>query len=351
MRRAIELAKKAANPSPNPRVGCVILRNGRIIGEGWHERAGEPHAEILALRKAGKRARDGELFVNLEPCHRFGRTPPCTRAILRAGVKKVVIGMPDQTKAGGGAEFLAKNGVVVEMGICGKECRELNQIWLKNANSLIPETCLPVFNSEVAQIRRIGNASRGLPFVALKLALDSNGSTIPVRGKKWITGNSAKRKVMRLRRNFDAIAVGVGTILKDNPQLTVRGLKIKKQPTRIIFDPNLRTPKSAKVLQSGGTILVSRKPVKIPRARNLVARNFDLKTILKKLFKLGISSIFLEGGETTARKFLAEQLIDHIFIFQKNARGIPKICGQKLPLQKVRKFGNDTFFEGALRKY
>ncbi|MFH1546746.1 MAG: bifunctional diaminohydroxyphosphoribosylaminopyrimidine deaminase/5-amino-6-(5-phosphoribosylamino)uracil reductase RibD [Patescibacteria group bacterium] len=333
MRRAIELAEKAMNPSPNPRVGCVILRNGRIIGEGWHERAGEPHAEILALRKAGKQARGGELFVNLEPCHRFGRTPPCTRAILEAGVKKVVIGMPDQTKAGGGAEFLAKNGVVVEMGICEKECRELNQIWLKNASALTSKK------------------SQGLPFVALKLALDSNGLTIPARGKKWITGNSARRKVMRLRRNFDAIAVGVGTILKDNPRLTVRGLKIEKQPTRIIFDPNLRTPKSAKVLRSSGTILVSRKPVKFPRSRNLAVRNFELKTILEKLFQLGISSIFLEGGETTARKFLAEKLVDHVFIFQKNAHGIPKICGRKLPLRKISKFGNDTFFEGALRKY
>lgn len=334
MRHAIELAEKAVNPSPNPRVGCVILRNGKIVGESFHEKAGEAHAEILALRKAGKRARGGELFVNLEPCHCFGRTPPCTRAILEAGVKKIFIGMPDRTAAGGGAEFLAANGVAVEVGICEKECRELNQIWLKNASPLIPEI------------------SRGLPFVALKLALDSDGGMIPPVGRKWITGNSARRKVMRLRRQFDAIAVGVGTILKDNPRLTVRGLKIEQQPTRLIFDPNLRTPKSAKVLREAGDL-------PSPRLRRagaiLISRknfpNFRLPAILRKLFDRGIRSIFLEGGETTARKFLAEKLVDRVFIFQNHARGIPKICGRKLPLRRVGEFGDDTFFEGTLKKY
>ncbi len=337
MRHAIFLAGKARNPNPNPnpRVGCVISRNGRIISEGWHERAGEPHAEILALQKAGKRARGGELFVNLEPCHHFGRTPPCSRKILKAGIRKVFVGMLDRTKAGGGAEFLAANGVIVKVGICEKECRKLNQIWLKNANPLTPEI------------------SRGLPFVALKLALDSDGGTIPPVGRKWITENSARRKVMRLRRSFDAIAVGVNTISKDDPRLTVRGLKIEKQPIRIILDPNSRTPKSAKVLRdSNKTILISRKAVKFPNMRNLAVRNFNLEIILRKLFKLGIRSIFLEGGETTARKFLAEKLVDHVFIFQNRTKKFPpKVCGQKLPLQKVGKFDDDTLFEGVLQKY
>ena len=327
MRRTIELAKKAINPSPNPRVGCVILKNGKIVGEGFHKKAGEPHAEILALRKAGKQARGGELFVNLEPCHHFGRTPPCSREILKAGIRKVFIGMPDQTTAGGGAKFLAANGVTVDVGICEEKCHELNQIWLKNTHEQ-------------------------LPFIALKLALDSNEGTIPPAGRKWITGNSARRKVMRLRRSFDAIAVGVNTISKDDPRLTVRGLKIDKQPIRIIFDPNLRTPKSAKVLREAGTILVSRKAVKFPNVQNLAVRNFNLEIILRKLFKLGISSIFLEGGETTARKFLAEKFVNHVFIFQNHAKKTPpKVCGLKLPLQKVSKFDNDTFFEGVLKKY
>ncbi|MFH0833982.1 MAG: bifunctional diaminohydroxyphosphoribosylaminopyrimidine deaminase/5-amino-6-(5-phosphoribosylamino)uracil reductase RibD, partial [Patescibacteria group bacterium] len=217
MRRAIALAQKAANPSPNPKVGAVILRNGKIVGSGFHAKAGEAHAEILALQKAGKKARGGELFVTLEPCNHFGRTPPCSRAILAAGIRKVVIGMRDTTAAGGGADFLRANRVEVATGILESECRELNKIWLKNV-------------------------AEKMPFVALKMALDERGSTIPPSGKKWITSAKSRREVMRLRSGFDAISVGVGTILKDNPRLKIRCLKIEKQPTRIIFDPHERTP-------------------------------------------------------------------------------------------------------------
>jgi len=311
MLRAIALAQKAPNTSPNPRVGCVIVQNGKVIGEGFHKKAGEAHAEIVALRKAGKKAAGSTLFVTLEPCHHFGRTPPCSRAIVKAGVKKVVIGVPDRSKARGGADFLRKNGVKVETGLCAKECAELNQIWLKNTQEK-------------------------LPYLALKLALDTDGSTIPKKGK-WITGTSARKEVMRLRRNFDAIMVGVNTIIADNPRLNVRGLQVEKQPLRVVLDRSGRIPKSAKVLRDGG--------------RTLVVGKTSPKTLLRKLYKLGVTSIFLEGGATTAKEFLDEKLVDKVWIFRKNAKGVPKVCGKKLLLKKVKKFGGDTFFECALKKY
>ncbi|MCF7836614.1 bifunctional diaminohydroxyphosphoribosylaminopyrimidine deaminase/5-amino-6-(5-phosphoribosylamino)uracil reductase RibD [Candidatus Gracilibacteria bacterium] len=318
MQRAIFLAKKAPNTSPNPKVGAVILQNDKVVGEGWHEKAGRPHAEILALQRAGAKTEGGSLFVTLEPCHHFGRTPPCSAAILKAGIKKVFIGMSDPNPtAAGGADFLRTNGVEVESGILEPECRKLNQIWLKNI-------------------------AKGLPFVALKLALDERGSTIPPVGKKWITSEKSRREVMKMRRNFDAVAVGVGTIVADDPQLTVRSLKIAKQPVRIIFDPNLRTPATAKVLTDGGeTILVSRRDFK----------SLDLRKVLRQLFDRGIYSIFLEGGLTIAERFLKKGLVDQVLIFQNKSRGTPKVCGRKLALKKIGKFGEDTLFEAVLKEY
>lgn len=317
MNRAIRLAKKALNPSPNPRVGAVILRNGKIVGAGWHEKAGGPHAEIVALKQAGAKAKGSELFVTLEPCNHQGKTPPCALAILKAGIRKVSIGMLDPNPlAAGGAQFLRAHGVAVTSGILENECRALNKIWLKNASALTSEK------------------SQCLPFVALKLALDEHGSTIPEPGKKWISSKKSRRAVMRMRRNFDAIAVGVGTIVADNPRLTVRGLKIVKQPVRIVFDPNGRTPKNARVLEnSDETLLITRR--EFP--------DYDLRKILKKLFARGIHSIFLEGGLTTAKKFLAENLVDEIFLFQKDSKAKTKIW-QKKQLSKIEEFDGDALF-------
>lgn len=317
MNRAIQLAGKAINPSPNPRVGAIILQNGKVVGVGWHEKAGGPHAEILALKQAGPKAKGSELFVTLEPCNHQGKTPPCAPAILKAGIRKVSIGMLDPNPlAAGGAKFLRANGVEVTSGILEKECCALNKIWLKNASSLTSEK------------------SQDLPFVMLKIALDERGSTIPESGKKWISSEKSRREVMRLRRNFDAIAVGVGTIVADNPRLTIRGLKVAKQPVRIIFDPNGRTPKNAKVLKnSGETLLITRR--EFP--------DYNLQKILKKLYARGIHSIFLEGGLITAKKFLAENLIDEIFLFQKGAKAKTKIW-QKKRLSKIDEFDGDALF-------
>lgn len=317
MRFAIKLAKKAINPNPNPRVGAVILRNGKVVGEGWHEKAGGPHAEVLALKQAGAKAKGGELFVTLEPCNHHGRTPPCAQTVLKSGIKKVFIGMLDPNPlAAGGAKFLRAHGVEVTSGILKKECRELNRIWLKSLSS-----------------RKRGSQEK-MPFVALKLALDERGSTISKPGKKWISSEKSRREVMRLRRNFDAIAVGVGTIVADNPRLTIRGLKVRQQPVRIIFDPNERTPKNSKVLKnSGETILITRQ--EFP--------TYDLRKILEKLFERGIRSIFLEGGLTTAQKFLTKNLVDEIFIFQKSSKAKVKTW-QKKRLTKIGEFDDDTLF-------
>jgi diaminohydroxyphosphoribosylaminopyrimidine deaminase / 5-amino-6-(5-phosphoribosylamino)uracil reductase len=299
---AISLANKAPNPSPNPKVGCVILQNDKVVGEGFHEKAGKPHAEIIALKKAGKRAEGATLFVTLEPCNHQGKTPPCSHAIVKAGVKKVVVGMRDFSRAKGGVEFLRKNGVEVKTGVLQKECEDLNQIWLKNVK-------------------------KQLPYLTLKLALDADGSSIPKKGR-WITNTASRREVMKMRREHDAILVGTNTIIADNPRLTVRGLKIAQQPWRIILGQK-KVPK----LRPGGRAL------------------FVKKLNLKKLYKLGITSIFVEGGETTAKKLIDQELIDKVFIFQKNARGIPKVCGKKLALKKVKNFGGDTLFEVVLKKY
>ncbi len=317
MRRAIFLASKAINPNPNPRVGAIILRNRKVVGEGWHEKAGGPHAEVLALKQAGAKAKGGELFVTLEPCNHQGRTPPCAQTVLKSGIKKVFIGMLDPNPlAAGGAQFLRANGVGVKVGILEKDCRKLNRVWLKSLSS-----------------RKRGSQEK-MPFVALKLALNERGSTIPKPGKKWISSEKSRREVMRLRRNFDAIAVGVGTIVADNPRLTIRGLKIAKQPARIIFDPNGRTPKNAKVLKnSGETLLITRR--EFP--------GYDLRKILKKLYTRGIHSIFLEGGLTTAEKFLKANLIDEIFLFQKGSKARIKIW-QKKRLRKIEEFDGDALF-------
>ncbi|MCF7846243.1 MAG: bifunctional diaminohydroxyphosphoribosylaminopyrimidine deaminase/5-amino-6-(5-phosphoribosylamino)uracil reductase RibD [Candidatus Peribacteraceae bacterium] len=309
MRRAIALAEKAINPSPNPRVGAVILKNGKIVGEGWHEYAGGPHAEIVALKKAGSRAQGGELFVTLEPCNRFGRTPPCSQAILNSGIKRVVIGVLDPTASGGGAKFLKKHGVEVVSRILEPACRELNKIWLKNME-------------------------HKRPFVTLKMALDAKGSTIPATSKKWISSSKSRREVMKLRRSFDAIAIGVGTITADNPRLTVRGIKTDRQPVRIIFDPNLRSPVMSKIFHDGGeTILISRQ--EFP--------NYNLRKILQKLFQRGICSILLEGGETTAKKFLQAKLVDEIFIFQKGNRRKQKNW-HGISMKNIGEFGDDGLF-------
>lgn len=326
LRHTLSLAQKAPNPSPNPRVGALIVRQGKIIGQGFHTGPGTPHAEIHALRQAGSKAAGATLFVNLEPCHAFGRTPPCTHAILKSGLKKIVFGLRDPSKAGSGQAFLQKKGLQVQA-LELPECRLLNQIWLKNLQTK-------------------------LPFVTLKLALDATGNSYPPKNQKWLTGPAARRQVSHLRREHDAIAVGVKTILADDPRLTVRNLKIPRQPVRLILDPNCRTPRFAKIWQQPGTtILITRKPHVIPGAANLVVPNFNLKKILTQLYQQGLHSILLEGGEFTAGKFLTQHLVDKVAIFQNQAKTPPLICGQQIFRDNYTQqdYGPDRLFQKNLQ--
>jgi diaminohydroxyphosphoribosylaminopyrimidine deaminase/5-amino-6-(5-phosphoribosylamino)uracil reductase len=280
------------------------VKNGKIIAEGFHKKAGADHAEIIALKKAGKKAKDATLYVTLEPCNHYGKTPPCTQAILKAGIKKVIIGMKDPSSWGhGGANFLEKNGVEIEFGRkkIEKACRELNQIWLKNVK-------------------------KKLPYITLKIALDKNGSMISAPGKKWITGPSARREVMKIRAQHDAILVGAGTIKTDKPRLTVRGIKVMKQPKIIVFDPRGR----------------------LSYPRGTVIKN------LKEISKLNVTSILVEGGPYTAQKFLEAGLVDRVMIFQHNAKKTPPTLfeeNMEHGTWNMEHFGKDTLFSSFLREY
>ena len=231
MRRALSLAEKGAGKtSPNPLVGAVIEKNGKIVGEGYHKKAGLPHAEIEALRKAGKLAKGARMFVNLEPCCHYGKTPPCTDAIRASGIRQVVIGMrdPNPLVRGKGVRWLKKNGIEVIAGVLQKECKQINEIFFKYIRTQIP-------------------------FVILKAAVSLDGKIATRLGEsKWITGVPARRRVHELRQKIDAIMVGAGTVVKDDPLLTVRlsGRK-SNQPVRVILDNENAVPITAKVFQNG----------------------------------------------------------------------------------------------------
>jgi diaminohydroxyphosphoribosylaminopyrimidine deaminase/5-amino-6-(5-phosphoribosylamino)uracil reductase len=332
MSHAIQLAGLAHNPSPNPRVGAVLVKNKKVIAKGYHEKAGQPHAEIIALQKAGKRAHGSTLYVTLEPCRLTGRTPPCTAAIIKAGIRKVIIGMRDETRNGGGAKILQAAGIEVIFvnKFDEQKCRELNQIWLKNTKL-------------------------HLPYVTLKLAFGTGNSTIPAKNKKWITGSAAHRLVHLSRAHHDAILVGINTVIYDNPRLTIRGVKTKTQPTRIILDPQGRLPKTAKLLsEPGETIQVTRKRLKNSDATNLVLPDFQLTTLLKKLYVRGITSIFVEGGLSTAEHFLQNQLVDRVELYFSPAAKLTQNIGKyrlKPKSSTQCKIGPDTHLVEFLTTY
>src|SRR6476661_53335 len=229
MRRALDLAENGwGRTAPNPMVGAVVVRDGAIVGEGWHNRYGEAHAEVEAIRSAGERARGATMYVTLEPCNHEGHTPPCTDAILAAGIRRVVIAVADPNPvAAGGAERLREAGVTVEVGLGEASARELNA----------------VFFHALASDR---------PFVRLKLALSLAGAmSDATRRPAWLTGHEARAEVHRLRAGSDAVAVGIGTALADDPQLTVRGFTPPRvAPVRIVFDTSARLPLDSRLVRS-----------------------------------------------------------------------------------------------------
>ncbi|MBR1646804.1 MAG: bifunctional diaminohydroxyphosphoribosylaminopyrimidine deaminase/5-amino-6-(5-phosphoribosylamino)uracil reductase RibD [Selenomonadaceae bacterium] len=325
MREALRIAKHAeGRTSPNPLVGAVVVRDGKIVAQGWHRQAGTAHAEIHALNMAGELARDATLFVTLEPCSHFGRTPPCARAIVEAGIKKVVAAMsdPNPKVAGRGFEILRSAGIEVEVGLLEDEARKLNEVFLKWV-------------------------TQKLPFVTLKFACSLDGKISTVGGEsQWISCEESRKFSHGLRDINDGILVGIGTVLADNPSLTTR-LVDGKNPVRIIVDSNARIPFDAKVVtdKSARTILATTSNAsseKISALKNhgveiITAGNgqrVDLKILMRELAAREITSVLVEGGGTIHFAMLEAQLVDKIFAFVA-----PKIIGGTNALTAVEGTG------------
>jgi diaminohydroxyphosphoribosylaminopyrimidine deaminase/5-amino-6-(5-phosphoribosylamino)uracil reductase len=317
MKTALELAEKGAGrTSPNPMVGAVIVQDGQIIGRGWHEKAGGPHAEVNAIADAGSRTRGATMYVTLEPCNHQGRTPPCTKAILEAGISRVVCAMtdPNPEVAGGGARFLADWGIDVETGICEPEARRLNEFFI-----------------HYIQTRR--------PFVLLKCAATLDGKIATRTGdSKWVTGPTARARVHQMRHCCDAILVGINTVTADDPSLTTRlENSTGRDPVRVILDTQLSMPETAKMLsqQSNAPTMVAASenaaPQKAARLEQQGAQilyvpekqnRVDLDALLAKLGQMNITSLLVEGGSRVTAAFLQNRLVDKICFFYA-----PKILG------------------------
>lgn len=308
MRRALDLARRGAGLTrPNPAVGAVVVRRGRIVGVGWHRRAGGPHAEVHALRQAGSRARGATLYVTLEPCCTWGRTPPCTDAILKAGLAEVVVGTrdPNPAHAGRGLRLLRRAGLVVAESVLQDECREL----------------LAPFAKWILTRR---------PFVTLKMGMTLDGRIADASGaSRWITGPAARRKVQALRRRVDGILVGGRTLRKDNPCLLPVPAKGRK-PWRIVLASDGRVPVSAKVLADGHadqTLVAVSMKCPVARAKALESRGarvlrvrerggrLDVKTLVDELGKLGLLHILCEGGGELAASLIRDGLVDEYLFF------------------------------------
>lgn len=303
MRRALSLARKGwGQTAPNPMVGAVVVRDGEIVGEGYHAAFGEAHAEVAALQDAGERARGATVYVTLEPCAHSGKTPPCTVALLAAGIRRVVAASrdPNPVAAGGGSK-LTEAGVVFESGVEEEAARELNADFFH------------AFASD-------------RPHVTLKLALSLDGAIADARRSRgWLTGAKSRRHVHRLRAGCDAIAVGIGTAIADDPLLTVRGVRAPRvAPVRVVFDRRARLPLDAALVRTAReapTLIVAEDP-EPSQALALRAAGIELLTTtsladaLRELRRRELRSLFVEGGAALAGAFLAGRLVDRLVIFQ-----------------------------------
>jgi diaminohydroxyphosphoribosylaminopyrimidine deaminase/5-amino-6-(5-phosphoribosylamino)uracil reductase len=306
MARALTLARRGlCTTDPNPRVGCVIVSDGRVVGEGWHERAGDAHAEIHALREAGESARGATVYLTLEPCCHQGRTPPCSDALIRAEVGRLVAAMrdPNPRVAGQGFAQLQQHGIAAEWGLMQTEAEALN----------------PGF---------IARMQRGRPFVRVKLAASLDGRTALANGEsKWITGEAARADVQKWRARSSAILTGVGTVLADNPALTVRSLDIGRQPLRVVLDSSLRCPPTARLLREAGQVLIVGARDEAERAQALreagaevmVLGNgsgrVDLGTLLTELVARETNELLVEAGKTVCGALLRAGLVDELLLY------------------------------------
>ncbi len=315
LRMACRLARKAAGrTSPNPIVGAVLVRGGRIVGVGFHRFAGGDHAEIVALKHAGAQARGATLYITLEPCSHYGRTPPCTRALIRAGIKEVVCGTrdPNPLIAGQGFRQLRRAGIKVRIGVLENDCRALIESFAKFI-------------------------TRRLPFVTLKLAATLDGKIAAASGDaRWISGEDSRRRVHRMRNEVDAVIVGVETVKADDPQLTCR-IPRGRNPWRIVVDSRLSIPLSARVLRQADpakTIVATGTQVSAVKMRAIEALGAQVwplplkrgkvawRPLLRKLAASGIVSVMIEGGAVVAASAVKERIIDKIIFFYA-----PKIVG------------------------
>ena len=300
MARALQLAARGlATTTPNPRVGCVIVKDGKIIGEGWHEKAGSPHAEINALMQAGMVAQGATVYVTLEPCSHHGRTPPCADALIRAGVARVVAAMqdPNPSVAGEGLARIRTAGIQVEHGLMSAEAHELNAGFIKRM----------VY---------------GHPYVRIKTASSLDGKTALSSGEsKWITGDTARADVHRLRARSCAILTGIGTVLADNPSLNVRNVETVRQPIKVILDSTLQTPPNATILQGAKTIIACVAP-DTAKAAALEAAGTEilclpgadgkvnLHALLSRLAQKGINEVMTEAGPSLNGALMTAGLVD-----------------------------------------
>jgi diaminohydroxyphosphoribosylaminopyrimidine deaminase/5-amino-6-(5-phosphoribosylamino)uracil reductase len=354
MKRALRLGEKGrGRTSPNPMVGAILVKDGKVVGEGYHAKTGEAHAEIIALQQAREEARGAILYLNLEPCTHYGKTPPCAPQVIEAGVKRVVIGMedPNPLVKGKGIEILRKAGLDVAVGILEKECRRVNEAF-----------CKYILKKE--------------PFVILKVAATLDGKMATRNGdSKWISGEASRRFVHKLRDQVDGVMVGIGTVLKDDPLLTAR-IRGGRDPYRIVLDSRLKVPEEAKVIGTSPskaiiatTELAPKDKIEKFEKRGVQVLVLDskegrvnLKSCLSKLGEIGMMNLLVEGGSQVNGSFLDEGLIDKLLLFLSprligdhqalgifGGRGV-FILPKAIVLKeiKTKRLGEDILLEGYL---
>ncbi len=357
MQMALELAANGRGlTSPNPMVGAVVVRDQVVVGQGYHQAAGRPHAEVYAIDAAGEKACGGTLYVNLEPCNHTGRTPPCTLKILSAGIRRVVIGMrdPNPGVAGGGAAFLERHGVEVCQGVCAPEAEALNEVFIKYIQT-------------------------GRPFVIAKCAATLDGRIATRTGdSRWVTGEAARAFVHELRQSVDAVMVGVDTIVADDPQLTTRrAVGPSRDPLRVVLDTHARIPTSARVIRHASqadTLVVTGPGVNADVKRRIARRGvrvmetatragrIDLGLLLPQLGGQRITSVLIEGGSRVLASAFRDGIVDKACFFVAplitgGDDGVPVCRGEgvermqeciRLTRINSRRFGDDILIEGYL---
>jgi len=345
MARALELARRGLyTTDPNPRVGCVLVRDGQVVGEGWHERAGGPHAEAAALNATGERARGATAYVTLEPCSHFGRTPPCADALIAAGVARVVFAQedPNPEVSGRGAARLSEHGIRVESGLMAEEAEKLNPGYFKRRRE-------------------------GMPWVRVKLAASIDGRTALADGEsRWITSKAARTDAQYGRARSSAILTGIGTILADDPALNVRIPESNRQPLRVVLDSQLRMPSDSRVINREGSVLVIGVQDDAARRQSLERQGVEVvilpardgrpdpAEVLKLLGSRGANEIWLEAGATLAGAFIAAGLFDELVVYlaptllgpdARALAGVPPLASLedrlRLRFGEVRQVGDD----------